>query len=110
MKFLIDSMLPPAIAIALEQAGHDAITPRDAGAHNLPDDFLIELATSEGLVIVTENASDFAHVTTCAVILVRKSWWPRERLVSDLAAALDRWAKSHEKPGTWAHWLEPEYR
>ena len=32
MKFLIDSMLPPAIAIALEQAGHDAITPRDAGA------------------------------------------------------------------------------
>ena len=44
----------------LTARGHDAVTPADLGAHNLPDDTLIEIAGTEGRVVVTENASDSA--------------------------------------------------
>ena len=73
MKFLIDSMLPPGTAERLRTIGHDATTPAELGAHNLSDDVLIQLAADEGRVIVTENASDFAQVTACPVLLVLKA-------------------------------------
>jgi hypothetical protein len=110
MRFLVDSMLPPKVADDLNKSGHDAVTPTTLGAHNLPDDVLIELASAQGRVIVTENASDFAHVTTCPVLLVRKSWWPQHVVAARLATALDRWAATNPEPGSWAHWLEAELR
>lgn len=110
MRFLIDSMLPPQVAEHLRAAGHEATTPAGLGAHNLPDDLLIQLASGERLVIVTENASDFAHATTCTVVFVRKSWWPQATMAASLAAALGRWATVHPDPGPWAHWLEAEIR
>lgn len=110
MRFLIDSMLPPQVAAELNERGHDAATPASLGAHNLPDDTLSEIAAAEGRVIVTENASDFARVTTCTVLLVRKEWWERDALAARLAASLDRWAAAHPDPGPWAHWLEAELR
>lgn len=110
MKFLIDSMLPPQVADRLNDIGHDAVTPAAVGAHNLPDDVLVELASVDQRVIVTENASDFARAATCPVLLVRKSWWPSEALASRMAAALDRWAAANADPGSWAHWLEGEFR
>jgi hypothetical protein len=110
MRFLIDSMLPPHAADSLNKRGHDAVTPSLLGAHNLPDDVLIELATTQRRVIVTENASDFANATNCPVLLVRKSWWPSQVLVSRLAAAIDRWATAKPDPGPWSHWLEAELR
>jgi predicted nuclease of predicted toxin-antitoxin system len=110
LKFLIDSMLPPDTAALLNAAGHDATTPSQLGAHNLPDDTLIELATAVGRVIVTENASDFAAVTTCPVLLVRKAWWSPGSLSTDLAAALDRWASANKQPGPWPHWLSAQLR
>ena len=110
MRFLIDSMLPPQVADDLNKSGHDAVTPTALGAHNLPDEVLIELASAEGRVIVTENASDFAHVATCPVLLVRKSWWPSHVLASRLAIALDRWAAANPEPGPWAYWLEAAFR
>ncbi|MEX0750406.1 MAG: DUF5615 family PIN-like protein [Dehalococcoidia bacterium] len=110
MRFLVDSMFPSDIASDLNARGHDAVTPDDIGAHNLPDDVLIEIATAEQRVIVTENASDFAHVTTCPVLFVRKSWWPPKALAAGLAAALDRWAGMNADPGSWPHWLEEEFR
>ncbi len=103
-------MLPPSTAGLLAAAGHDATTPAQLGAHNLPDDTLVFLAAAEQRVIVTENASDFATVTTCPVLLVRKTWWPQESLAPRLAAALDRWAGENEQPGHWAHWLTAEFR
>ena len=103
-------MLPPEAAEFLNAAGHDATTPAFLGAHNLPDEVLIELAAADGLVIVTENASDFAAVTTCPVLFVRKAWWPPESLSSRLAAAVDRWASANRQPGPWPHWLLAELR
>ena len=110
MRFLIDSMLPPRVAELLSDAGHDATTPSLLGAHNLPDEILVQLAAADRRVIVTENASDFAAVTTCSVLFVRKSWWPASSLASRLAAALERWASANPAPGPFAHWLPEELR
>ena len=90
MNFVVDSMLPPDLADCLNAAGHDVVTPAGLGAHNLSDGALIGIATAEHRVIVTENASDFAHMTTCTVVLLCKSWWPRATLASKPAAALDQ--------------------
>jgi hypothetical protein len=110
LRFLVDAMLPPQVADLLEASGHDATTPSRPGAHNLPDEVLVELASSDGRVIVTENASDFAAVTACPVLFVRKSWWPTGSLSSNVAAALDRWAAANPEPGSWPHWLAAELR
>ena len=110
MKFLIDSMLPPGVSELLDAAGHDATTPALLGAHNLPDATLVQLAASDGRVIVTENASDFANVTTCVVLFVRKSWWPSASLTTRLAAALGRWAAANPDPGPFPHWLAADLR
>ena len=110
MKFLVDSMLPPRVAELLATAGHDATNPTHLGAHNLPDDLLIQLAAAEGRVIITENARDFAGVDSCPVLLVRKSWWPSDALAEKLATAVDRWATANGQPGLWAHWLAGELR
>lgn len=110
MKFLIDSMLPPRVADLMNAAGHDATTPERAGAHNLPDDVLVQIAAAEGRVIVTENASDFARVDACAVLLVRKAWWTSAELATKLADAVQRWASANPEPGPWAHWLQEDLR
>jgi hypothetical protein len=110
MKFLIDAMFPPRVVQLLNEGGHDAVSPADIGAHNLPDDVLIEVASTEQRVIVTENAGDFAHVTTCTVLLVRKSWWPRDALATRLADSLSRWAIATPTLGPWVLWLEAELR
>lgn len=110
MKFLIDAMLPPQVAELLNAAGHEATTPSQLGAHDLPDDVLVELAAADGQVIVTENASDFAAVTTCPVLFVRKSWWPSSPLSSKLAHAVDQWAVANAEPGPWPHWLSADIR
>jgi hypothetical protein len=110
MRFLIDAMLPPPTCGLLADRAHVAITPTDLGAHNLPDDTLIEIAGTDGWVVVTENAVDFVHATSCTVLLVRKDWWPSEALTARLAESLDRWAHAHPNPGHWAHWLDSTYR
>lgn len=109
MRFLVDSMLPPAAAERLRSLGHDALTPADLGAHNLPDDELIRIAAVEHRVIITENASDFARASG-PVLLVRKSWWPAPALADRLDSAADRWALREPEPGPWAHWLDAELR
>ncbi len=110
MRFLIDAMLPPSAVELLADLDHDAVTPPMLGAHDLPDDALVLLAAADGRVVVTENASDFALVTDCPVVLVRKSWWPTRSLAHDLASALDRWARANPDPGPWAHWFPVELR
>ncbi len=103
-------MFPPSMVELLNELDHDAVTPSMLGAHNLPDDVLVQVASAEGRVIVTENASDFAGVTDCCVLLVLKSWWPLGSLAQDLASALDRWATANPEPGPWSHWLPADLR
>lgn len=103
-------MLPPSACQLLAARGHDAITPSERGAHNLPDSVVVEVADAEGRVVVTENARDFIDVTSCPVVFVRKAWWPAVSLAQQLAAALDRWALDHPEPGPWAHWLTEAHR
>lgn len=110
MRFLIDAMLPPGVADRLNAAGHDAVTPVQRGGHDVDDGELVEVATAEGRVIVTENARDFADATACAVLLVRKSWWPAGGLAARLADALGRWAAAHPEPGPWPVWMETAVR
>ena len=110
MRFLVDAMLPPRTATILNARGHDAVSPADLGAANLPDTVLIHLASEQGRLIVTENARHFADVTTCPVLFVLKVWWPRKTLAADLALALDRWAVANPDPGYWSHWLDAEFR
>ncbi len=110
MRFVIDAMLPPATCDLLAALGHDAVTPVELGAHSLPDPVIVELAAAQGRVIVTENARDFAHVTTCPVVFVRKSWWPTETVAKDLAQSIDRWAADNPEPGNWPHWLTEAHR
>jgi hypothetical protein len=110
MRFVIDAMLPPSTCDLLTERGHDAVTPAILGAHNLPDQEIVELAAAQGRVIVIENARDFAHVTACPVVFVRKSWWPMETLAVDLAASLDRWAADNPDPADWPHWLTEVHR
>jgi hypothetical protein len=110
LKFLIDAMLPPSVAELLDALGHDGATPSMLGAHNLPDDMLVQLASADERVIVTENASDFAGLTDCPVLFVLKSWWPARSLAPKLAAAIDRWARANPEPGSWPHWLTENLR
>jgi hypothetical protein len=103
-------MLPPSVTVLLDAKRHDATTPQLLGAHNLPDEVLVRLASLEDRVIVTENASDFAAVDTCTVLLVRKLWWPASSLHVKLPAALDRWAFVNPNPGPFVYWLPAELR
>lgn len=103
-------MLPPRVAELLSAAGHDATTPVGLGAHNLPDEVLVQLAALERRVVVTENASDFSRVASTPVLLIRKSWWPAASLAPALAGALDRWARVHPDPGPWVHWMDAKWR
>lgn len=103
-------MYPPSVVELLAELGHDGVTPSMLGAHNLPDDLLVQIASTEDRVIVTENASDFASVTGCPVLFVLKSWWTPGMLAQRLATALDRWAAANPEPGPWSHWLPAEFR
>jgi hypothetical protein len=110
LRFLIDAMLPPSVAELLAERGHDAVTSSMLGAHNLPDDVLVQIAGADNRVIVTENASDFASVTDCPVLFVLKSWWATESLAHHLASSLDQWAMANPEPGRWSHWLPADLR
>jgi uncharacterized protein with PIN domain len=109
LKFIVDAMLPSESARLLRAAGHDVMTPSDLGAHNLPDDVLIEHAVQRGAVVVTENIADFAGAA-CTVLLVRRSWWPRQAPAARLATAVVAWATATPAPGAWTYWLDAKFR
>jgi hypothetical protein len=109
MKFFLDAMLPPQAAVRLSAHGHDVVTPFGLRKPALSDAAIVEIATAERRVVVTENVDDFAHVTTCTVLFVKRSWWARQPLVVRLADALDRWAATNPDPGPWPRWLDAKF-
>jgi predicted nuclease of predicted toxin-antitoxin system len=62
LRLLLDANLSPrGIAAPLRDAGHDVLAlAEDAAFEGLPDQHVLELASSERRVLVTRNSRDFA--------------------------------------------------
>ena len=76
MKFLVDQNRSPRLAALLREAGHDAVHTLDIGLERAEDDELLELARTQGRIVVSGD-TDFgallalAHETSPSVILFR---------------------------------------
>ena len=114
MKWLIDEMFPNAVAEALRDKGHDAVTVFELDMHGAPDQDAFDLAVNQKRIVVTENFADFAALVEqrqtddepgAPVVFVRKSSFPAGRaLPAHLAEHLDRWAQDNPDPYTGLHW------
>ena len=60
MKFLVDAQLPPALADALQAAGHDAEHVEDAGLRHAKDPVIWQYALTHARVIITKDV-DFPN-------------------------------------------------
>lgn len=114
MRWLIDEMLPPAVADHLQQLGHDALGVAAAGLAETDDAVLYAAAVEQDRVVVTENFADFSAVLAqrsaadepCVpVVFIRKRNFPRGgALAPNLADHLHRWAISNPDPYPGPHW------
>ena len=59
MKFLVDAQLPPALAVWLQEAGHEAEHVEDVGLREANDGAIWAHALQSGAIIVTKD-EDFA--------------------------------------------------
>lgn len=60
---LLDADVPPAVAVGLQQRGHDVVAASgDASLEALDDSQLLRLATQQRRVVVTFNIVDFLEV------------------------------------------------
>jgi predicted nuclease of predicted toxin-antitoxin system len=116
VRFLIDEMFSPAVARHLTDLGHDARHVRDLGLAGRTDDEVLDRATTEDRVVVTENAVDFvplldaaasAGLVTAPVVLALKRTLPADAgaMAHELAKRLARWADNHPDPYRHVHWL-----
>ena len=60
MKFIVDAQLPPALASALREAGHDAHAVRDVGLRDAEDSDIWAYAPANHAVVITKD-QDFAE-------------------------------------------------
>ncbi|MDA7617673.1 DUF5615 family PIN-like protein [bacterium] len=60
MRFLIDAQLPPALARALSETGHEAEHVIDIDLHNADDSAIWDYAVEHGAVVLTKD-EDFPH-------------------------------------------------
>lgn len=65
MRFLVDNALSPALAMALANAGHDAVHVRDRGLGAADDPSVLEAARCEKRVLISAD-SDFAALVAIA--------------------------------------------
>lgn len=109
MKFLIDEVFSPAVTRHLVDLGHDALHVRDVGLSGRTDDEVLDRATAEDRVVVTENSVDFvallhaatsAGTVTAPVVLALKRTLPTGTcaMAHELAKRLARWADSRPDP------------
>ncbi len=114
MRWLIDEMLPPAVADHLHQLGHDALGVAAAGLAEADDAVIYAAAVEQDRVVVTENFADFSVIVTqrvagdepCVpVLFIRKRDFPRGgAFAPHLADHLHRWAIANPDPYPGPHW------
>ena len=61
MRFLVDNSLSPRMALALNQAGHDALHVRERGMAKAADETIFELAARERRIILAQD-TDFGTI------------------------------------------------
>ena len=116
MRWVIDEMLPPAIAELLNDLGHDAVWVDTAAGRGSSDGDLLDRAVADDRCMITENFADFALLfderssrgDSCVpVIFVRKTTSGRGGgggLASRVADHLHRWAEQNPEPYVGLHW------
>ncbi|MEX0966267.1 MAG: DUF5615 family PIN-like protein [Bacteroidia bacterium] len=61
MRFIVDAQLPPSWANILKEAGHEAMHTRELpDGNDTSDSFIIEMATTQGWVVITKD-TDFLY-------------------------------------------------
>lgn len=72
MKFLVDAQLPPALALWLREAGHDAQAAREVGLREAEDSAIWDYALRTEAVLITKD-EDFPtraqQTNTCPMIV-----------------------------------------
>jgi predicted nuclease of predicted toxin-antitoxin system len=60
--YLDDDLASPALAQALQQAGHDVLRPVDVGLSGSDDAVHLRRAIAEGRILLTHNYEDFQNL------------------------------------------------
>lgn len=115
MRWLIDEMFAPDVAVELERLGHQAWSVHAIGLVRTPDLVIMRYAAGRSLVLVTANRNDFLRLSrdligrrepTTAIVIVRTSTLPAGgALPFHLAQRLDRWAAQYPNPALIPYWL-----
>lgn len=109
-RLLLDEMLSPQIASELVRRGHDVVAvAADPALAGLPDEQVLEWATSQGRCLVTENVKDDEVLrraaaaqgrTHAGLLYCAPRRFPRDRrFLGALVTALDRMIAGGQLPG-----------
>jgi predicted nuclease of predicted toxin-antitoxin system len=118
VKALLDEQLSPQIAVLLREAGYDvvAVADRDDLAGS-SDSIILEVATSEGRAVVTNNIKDFRPLaaerlargrTHAGLILVPSTRTRTRFAITALVSAIQKVLHDHPDglPGS-ERWIGP---
>jgi hypothetical protein len=109
-RLLLDEMFSPQIALELVRRGHDvAAVAADPELAGLPDEQVLEWATSHGRSLVTENVKDYEVLrraataqgrTHAGLLYCASRRFPRDRrFAGALVVALDKLLAAGQLPG-----------
>jgi predicted nuclease of predicted toxin-antitoxin system len=109
-RLLLDEMFSPQIAAELVRRGHDVVAvAADPELAGLPDEQVLEWATSQGRCLVTENVKDYEMLRRAAaaqgrshagLVYCAARRFPRDRrFAGALVAALDKLLAAGQVPG-----------
>jgi predicted nuclease of predicted toxin-antitoxin system len=109
-RLLLDEMFSPQIASELVRRGHDVVAvAADQELAGLPDEHVLDWATSQGRCLVTENVKDYEVLrraaaaqgrTHAGLLYCSPRRFPRDRrFVGALIVALDKLVAAGQLPG-----------
>jgi len=114
VKWVIDEMLPPTMAVELRAMAHDAVSVYEIGLAETADSVIIETAVAESRIVVTEDFADFAALLeqavsgdqpTVLVMFVREGdFRSGGGLAGHVAEHLHGWSEANPDPYFGPHW------